>query len=338
VRPLRYAEVAARFPWLERVKVGTESYLNEDRHLVGVSGGADSRVLIHILLLVGFQKLVICHLDHNLRGAESTEDRKFVCRLARRLRIPIYVESLSGLPETGSLETAARAARFEFFARAAERNETQSLILAHHADDQVETFLINLFRGTGSFDNAAIKPESRIRVGGKTLIVRRPLLDVWKHEIYEFAARLGLKFREDVTNASRKMLRNRVRHDLIPEIERIMGRSIKKSLLRTIELATSEGELLKSLVPETALRSELETRLLRKLPVPIQRRTIHAWLRNQGITDYGFDEIESVRSLLDRIEIAKTNLPRGIFCRRKAGQLFLEFPDSGEGASSPKRS
>ena len=325
--PQRYAEVATRFPWLERVKAAVDSYLKEERHLVGVSGGADSRVLIHILLLIGFQNLVICHLDHSLRGAESTEDRKFVCRLARRLGIPVYVESLAGLPGTGSFETAARAARLDFFARAAERNATQSLMLAHHADDQIETFLINLFRGTGSFDNAAIKPESRIRVGNLTLIIRRPLLAVWKHEIYEFAAKLGLKFREDLTNASRKMLRNRVRHDLIPEIERIMGRPIKKSLLRTIELATSEGEFLKSLIPERALRPELETRLLRKLPVPLQRRTIHAWLGHQGIRDYGFEEIESVRSLLDRTEVAKTNLPRGIFCRRRAGRLFLEAPE-----------
>jgi tRNA(Ile)-lysidine synthase len=325
--PQRCAQVATRFPWLARVKTAADSYLNEERHLVGVSGGADSRVLIHILLLIGFQNLVICHLDHSLRGAESTEDRKFVCRLARRLGIPVYVESLAGLPGTGSFETAARAARLDFFARAAERNSAQSLILAHHADDQVETFLINLFRGTGSFDNAAIKPESRIRVGNLTLIVRRPLLSVWKHEIYEFAAKLGLKFREDLTNASRKMLRNRVRHDLIPEIERIMGRPIKKSLIRTIELATSEGEFLKSLIPEMALRPELETRPLRKLPVPLQRRTIHAWLGYQGIRDYGFEEIESVRSLLDRIEVAKTNLPRGIFCRRRAGRLFLEAPE-----------
>jgi tRNA(Ile)-lysidine synthase len=326
VRPQQYAELAARFPWLERVKAAAESYLKEEKHLVGLSGGADSRVLIHVLLLIGFQNLVICHLDHNLRGAQSTEDRKFVCRLARRLRIPIFVEILAGLPGTGSLETAARAARHEFFARASECFTTQSLILAHHADDQIETFLINLFRGTGSFDNAAIKPESRIEVGDQILVIRRPLLDVWKHEIYEFAARLGLKFREDLTNASRKMLRNRVRHELIPEIERVMERPIKKSLLRTIELAASEGEFLKSLVPESAYRPELETRLLKKLPVPIQRRTIHTWLRHQGITDFGFDEIESVRSLLDRIEIAKTNLPRGIFCRRRAGQLFLEFP------------
>ena len=74
-------------------------------------------------------------------------------------------------------------------------------------------------------------------------------------------------------------------------------------------------------------QAELDARDLRKLPVAIQRRTIHGWLRHQNIKDCGFDEIEAVRSLLTRLEIAKINLPRGVFCRRRAGRLFLQFPE-----------
>jgi hypothetical protein len=118
------------------------------------------------------------------------------------------------------------------------------------------------------------------------------------------------------------MVRNRVRLDLIPEIEKLMGRQVKRALLRTIEVTADEGELLRSLVPE--IGDELEIRELRKLPVAIQRRTIHRWLRFKGIKDCGFDEIESVRSLLARLEIAKINLPGNVFCRRRAGRLFLE--------------
>src|ERR1700722_1163289 len=77
---------AERFPWVDRVKAATLSYPKEERHLVGVSGGVDSRVLLHILPMIGFRNLVICHLNHNLRGAESLEDSKFVYRLARRRR------------------------------------------------------------------------------------------------------------------------------------------------------------------------------------------------------------------------------------------------------------
>lgn len=312
---------------MDRVKAATINYPSQERCLVGVSGGVDSRVLLHILPMIGFPDLVVCHLNHHLRGAESLEDSRFVHRLARRLQLPLYTETLVALPETGSLEAAAREARFQFFARAAQNFSTSSLFLAHHADDQVETFLFNLFRGAGSLDNAAIKAESQFTVGSLNLLIRRPLLQVWKHEIYEFAAACRLKFREDSSNLSRQMVRNRLRHDLIPEIEKLMGRPVKRALLRTIELSAEEGEFLKSLVPEMVSQAELDARVLRNLSVAIQRRTIRGWLRNRNVQDCGFDEIEAVRSLLNRLAIAKINLPRGVFCRRRAGRLFLQFPD-----------
>jgi len=326
VRQRQKEEFATRFPWVDRVETATARYPKEELHLIGVSGGVDSRVLLHLLPMVGFRHLVVCHLNHNLRGAESLEDSKFVYRLSHRLGLPLHAETLAELPRTGSLEGAAREARLQFFARAAAIFSTSSVFLAHHADDQVETFLFNLFRGSGSLDNAAIKTESLVTVGARQLLLRHPLLQVWKDEIREFAAAFRLKFREDSTNLSRRMARNRIRHDLIPGIERLMGRPIKPALLRTIEIAATEGEFLRSQVPVMESDAKLTTRELRKLPVAIQRRTIHGWLRHNDIKDCGFDEIEAVRSLLTRLEIAKINLPRGAFCRRRAGRLFLQFP------------
>jgi tRNA(Ile)-lysidine synthase len=322
----RQTDIETRFPWVRRVQMAILSYPRQERHLVGVSGGVDSRVLLHILPLVGFRNLVVCHLNHNLRGTESLEDSKFVSRFTRRLGLPLHMETLSALPATGSIETAAREARLKFFAQAAEKFSTPFLFLAHHADDQVETFLFNLFRGTGSLENAAIKAESPVTVGNQRLLIRHPLLQIWKKEIYEFATAFRLKFRQDSTNLSRQMIRNRLRHDLIPEIEKLMGRPVKLALLRTIELAAEEGELIRSLVPEMKNQTELDVRELRKIPVAIQRRAIHGWLRHPHLTDCGFDEIEAVRSLLDRAAIAKINLPQGVFCRRRAGRLFLQFP------------
>ncbi len=311
---------------MDGVAKATASYPRQERHLVGVSGGVDSRVLLHLLPMLGFRNLVICHLNHNLRGAESLADSKFVQRLARRLGLPFHIETLAGLPGSGSIETAARQARLLFYANAAGKFSTSSLLLAHHADDQVETFLFNLFRGTGSLDNAAIKPESEIAIGSSTLQLRHPLLHVWKEDICKFAKGLHLKFRQDSTNVSRQMTRNRLRHDLIPAIEKFMERPVKQTLLRTIELAAGESELLRSLVPDTQTQPELDVRELRKLPVAIQRRMIHGWLGHQGVKGCGFDEIEAVRLLVDRTQVAKINLPRGVFCRRRAGRLFLQFP------------
>ena len=122
------------------------------------------------------------------------------------------------------------------------------------------------------------------------------------------------------------MVRNRLRHDLIPEIEKIMGRPVKRSLLRAIELSSDEGEFLRSLVPQMVTQTELDSRMLGKLSLAIQRRTIHGWLRHQNVQDCGYDQIEAVRSLLTQLTIAKVNLPRGVFCRRRAGRLFLQFP------------
>ena len=326
MRQRQKQEFAGRFPWVDRVEAAITCYPRDELHLVGVSGGLDSRVLLHLLPMIGFRHLVVCHLNHNLRGTESLEDSKFVNRLSHRLGLPIYAETLTELPKTGSLEGAAREARLQFLARAAARFSTSSVFLGHHADDQVETFLFNLFRGSGSLDNAAIKPESRVAVGARQLRLRHPLLQVWKDEIREFAATFRLKFREDSTNLSRRMARNRIRHDLIPEIERLMERPIKRALLRTIEIAEKEGEFLRSHIPTMETDSELTIRDLRKLSVAIQRRTIRGWLRHNGVKDCGFDEIEAVRSLLTRLEIAKINLPRGVFCRRRGGRLFLQFP------------
>ena len=326
MRPQQKEDLAGRFPWVERVKAAAGGYPRRELHLVGVSGGVDSRVLLHLLPMVGFHRLAVCHLNHNLRGAESLEDSKFVCRISHRLGLPFYTETLPQLPATGSLERAAREARLQFFGRAAASFSTSSVFLAHHADDQIETFLFNLFRGSGSLDNATIKPESLVTVGTRQLLLRRPLLEIWKHEICEFAATFHLKFREDSTNTSRQMARNRIRHDLIPEIEAVMGRPVKPVLLRTIEIAAKEGDFLRSQVPEIESQTELSTRELQKLPVAIQRRVIHRWLRYHDIKDYGFNEIEAVRSLLTRSKIAKVNLPRGAFCRRRAGRLFVHFP------------
>ncbi len=326
MRQRQKEEFASHFPWVAQLESATSCYPREELHLVGVSGGIDSRVLLHLLPIVGFHHLVVCHLNHNLRGVESLQDSNFVSRLSHRLKLPLYTETLSKLPRTGSLEGAAREARLQFFARAAEKYSTSSVFLAHHADDQIETFLFNLFRGSGSLDNAAIKTESLVTAGTRPVLLRHPMLHVWKDEIREFAAAFRLKFREDSTNRSRQMARNRIRHELIPAIERVMGRPIKPALLRTIEIAAREGEFVRSQLPVFRSDAELTSRELRKLPVAIQRRTIHSWLRRSNIKDCGFDEVEAVRSLLARQEVSKINLPKGVFCRRRGGRLFLQFP------------
>lgn len=320
-----FSKLTKRFPWIEKVVKATDIYAKDEQYLVGVSGGLDSRVLLHLLILLGFRRCTVCHLDHGLRGNDSVADRRFVQRLARRLGLPFIFETLEHLPPDMSVETAARGARQKFFTRLANDLCIKSVFLGHHADDQVETFLLNLFRGVGSLDHAAMRMESAIIIGQTQIQLLRPLLQVWKTDLEDLARYWHLRFREDLTNSSTEMTRNRIRHELIPAIEKAFRRPIKKALLRTFEIVSVEGDYIRRQVP--LIGTEMSVALIRNLPLAVQRRTIHTWLIQNGVHDVGFDDVENVRLLLNDLRLAKINLSEGVFCRRRSGVLFLQFPE-----------
>ena len=312
-----------RLAWIERAAKGLEVFPKERAYLVGVSGGVDSRVLLQILLDAGFTNLVICHLDHRLRGSASERENRLIRRLATRLKLRLVQEQVQGWPPKLSLETAARRARQQFFARAAKQFGASHVFLGHHADDQVETFLFNILRGAGSIGQVAMRTETRISANGIDLIVVRPLLRVWKQEIRDYAKNRRLTFSEDVTNAENKFTRNRIRNLMVPEIERILGRPFKSNLLRLCEIAGDEAELLRQLTPTWWELDELPVRDLRTLPVALQRRVIHQWLTRKEIDDVSFEDVEQIRSMLTHQKIAKVNLSAGNSCRRRANKLFI---------------
>ena len=309
--------------WQDDVNAWLKNYPKEAHYLVGVSGGVDSRVLLQVLIDAGFTDLVICHLDHGLRS-DSAQDAEFVRRLAKRLGLPLFTDRVTEWPLRLSVETAARQIRQRFFARAAKEFGSTSVFLGHHADDQVETFLLNMLRGAGSIGQAAIRRQNRMTLDGVELTLLRPLLRVWKNDIREFARKRRLRFLEDTTNQENNFTRNRLRNLLMPEIERILGRPFKPSLLRLSEIAAEESEVLQQLVPPIWKSAELRTDDLRKLALALQRRVIHQWLSERQIPDIGFDEVERVRAMLMHREIAKVNLPSDHWCRRRAGKLFVE--------------
>src|ERR1041384_643640 len=123
------------------------------RYLIGVSGGRDSVALLDLLTQNGYRRLVLCHLDHQLRGRSSAADAKFVKTLATKLKLQCEIgrTDVAALAKRTkqSIETAGRTARYEFFARVARRHRYRTIFLGHQADDLVETFLLNLFRGAG---------------------------------------------------------------------------------------------------------------------------------------------------------------------------------------------
>jgi tRNA(Ile)-lysidine synthase len=298
------------------------------RYLIGVSGGRDSVSLFHWLVELGYRKLIVCHVNHQLRGRSSQADARFVQKLAAKYDVGLElgwanVRALAKRKNM-SVETAAREARYKVFARTAKKRRCRTIFLAHHADDLAETFLINLFRGSGSAGLAAMREVSTRRIEDVDLTVVRPLLAVWRDEIDRYAREHRLKFREDASNKNLAPLRNRIRHRVIPYLEKSLGRKIRQNIWRTAMITADEENWIDNQLSDSAT-VELSVAQLRVLPIALQRRAILKWLRAQKISDVGFDVIERVRSLLARdARVAKVNLPQNRHARRRSGQIFAE--------------
>lgn len=307
-----------------------QQFPQDEKYLVGVSGGRDSVTLLHHLVDLGYQQLIVCHLDHQLRGRTSRADARFVERLGATLHCEFEVDrtDVAALARTSkqSMETAGRMARYEFFARVARRHRCHTLFLGHHADDLVETFLMNLFRGAGPVGFSGMREITSRLVSGKELKIVRPLLGIWREEIDAYGKAHRIKFREDITNETLGPVRNRVRRRLIPYIEKQLGRNVRSTIWRAAFIAADEAEWLEGLVDsEQSEAEQLDAALLRAQPRALQRRTIQRWLQSRGVGDLDFDLIERVRALLDpEATIAKTNLPQGRHVRRRAKKIFVE--------------
>lgn len=306
------------------------------RYLIGVSGGRDSVALLHWLVDLGYRKLIVCHLNHQLRGRSAQADCRFVEKLVatwnkKSIRHVDFepgsadVRALAKRNKT-SIETAAREARYSFFAGVAKRRRCHTIFLAHHADDLVETFLINLFRGAAATGLAAMREVSTRRIGDVDLTIVRPLLSVWRDEIDSYVREHRLKFREDASNKNLVPVRNRIRRRIIPYLEKGLGRSIRQNIWRTAVIAAEEEDWIESQLPISADQEDnLSVREFRGLPIALRRRAILKWLRAQNVSQIGFEVIERVRSLLDpSSRTAKTNLSQNRHVRRRAGKLFLE--------------
>lgn len=301
---------------------------SDGRYLVGVSGGRDSIALVHWLAECGYRKLVLCHLNHQLRGRSSDADSRFVEKLGAQYGYETIISAVDvrqlAAKRKLSIETAGREARYDFFAEMAKRKRCHVIFLAHHADDLVETFLINLFRGAGTAGLSGMRQFSTRRGEGADLTVARPFLGIWRSQIDGYVRQHRLKFRDDASNKDLGPLRNRIRRRIIPYLERTVGRNIRQSIWRAAMIAAEEEDWIANQVSNSN-GIDVSVTKLRETPVALQRRQIRNWLRAQNITDVGFDVVEGVRSLVDRDSpVAKINLPRDRHVRRRAGKIFVE--------------
>lgn len=213
-----------------------------ERLLVACSGGADSVALFHQLreIVPSLKlKLHLLHFDHALRRG-STRDRKFVQTLARKFKTPFYggkrllkEKSPAGL----SPEEYARKARYEFFLKAAKKTGIKKIALGHQQDDQAETLLMRLIQGTGPRGLQGIRPV--LKEKGVSFI--RPLIYVERKEIRAYLQKNSFTYREDTTNRSKRFLRNRIRHELLPLIEKKFNPQLRPALARLAETIYQES-------------------------------------------------------------------------------------------------
>jgi tRNA(Ile)-lysidine synthase len=290
------------------------------RLLVAVSGGLDSMVLLHVL--AGLRRprldLVVAHANHQLRGEESDVDAAFVEACCRKLGIPCHVgllqvrDALSRSQE--SLEMVARRLRHRFLAATATQEGIQTLATAHHADDQAELLLIRLLRGAGSEGLAGMTWQGPSPVSPNLTLVR-PLLRSTREDLLRFAKEKVIVFREDSSNSDRSILRNRIRHELLPLLEREFNPGIRGVIGRTAELLGDEAEHLAA--EATQWRGNPEPTPFASLSPALQRWVLRQELWNLG-HDAGFDHLE-------RLRIGKSaTLALGLnLKRRSSGSLTL---------------
>lgn len=247
-----------------------------ERMGVAVSGGADSIALLHILNeLAGPLELSlrVLHLNHGLRGEESDGDERFVEEAAARLGLPLIAERAPKL--TGNLEQAGRQARREFYLRAMRQHGLHRVALGHTRDDQAETVILRLLRGSGGAGLAGILPTT-----GEGFV--RPLLDLTRCELEAWLSAKGISWRQDSTNTDPRFARNRLRHGILPQLVRDFNPNLLETLARTAEIARQEENYFQRAVAETGLIGRrppaviIDVRKLGELHPALQRQLLRA--------------------------------------------------------------
>ncbi len=299
--------------------------------LVAVSGGGDSVALLYLLAALSMGRgwtLAVATLDHGLRGDEGAADAVFVQELASRLELPVISNRrVIDVPAGGSPETSARAVRYAFLHEAASAQGASAIALAHTQDDQAETLLYRLARGTGTLGAGSMHRWAAP--------LWRPLLRVTRESLRGFLTEAELPWREDASNGQRGAVRNRLRLDVLPALRDALGRDVIATLARAAELAQDDESLLESMAKQAALsvvssvsehEAVLDRKRLSQLPLALARRILRASFRQLAGDGLALDA-SHVAALLSLAQAegdgTHADLPAGWIARRSGTSLWL---------------
>jgi tRNA(Ile)-lysidine synthase len=283
-----------------------------DSVLVACSGGPDSVALLHLLLELSRDipfSLSVAHFNHQLRP-QADADEHFVQTMTLALDLPYFAGRADVRAEANKrglgIEEAGRCLRYEFLERAAAEAGTGRIATGHHRDDQAETVLMRLLRGTGLTGLAGI-PAAR---GG---VIIRPLLDLGRDEILDYLRDRKRTWRTDDSNRDEKFLRNKIRNKLVPYLEKNFAPAVVRSLARLAAISRDEDEFLERAARTTARRAImrkagetfLDAEALRKLPPAIARRVVRNFLLSLkgDLRDVSFDDVDAIRDMEDGAEL-----------------------------------
>lgn len=311
------------------------------RVVAAVSGGSDSVGLAHLLAelsAAGALQLVgVAHVNHRLRGADSDRDAEFCARVAADCRVPLDVETcevaeLAARPGR-SLEEAAREARYACLERARQRLGADVVAVGHTRDDQAETVLMRLVRGSGARGLGAILPRR-----GQVI---RPLLDLRRADLAAYLERTGRTWVVDGTNQDRGRARNRLRHDVLPPLVAAEGDAVVDALARAADIARADEALLSDLTTaavERVVRRAgpplcLDAAALAAEPLALRRRVVQRLLQDVAGRAPSFAAVESVVGLLEGGRPGGLDLPGGrVELSAAAGVLLIR---AGRGSDRP---
>jgi len=307
-----------------------ERHLVSSQHclLAAVSGGPDSVCLLHILVNLKEElgiRLHVAHLNHQLRGADSEADARYVSDLAHRLGVPVTVEQRDvkayHARQHCSLEEAAREVRYSFLAQVAKTIGASRVAVGHTIDDHIETILMHLIRGTGTRGLRGLQPSSWWQSLGDSLTVIRPLLEVSRQETVGYCHQHQLMPRIDVSNLSLSPLRNRIRHQLLPLLQSY-NPQVTQALLRTARIAGDDLAFLDGAGARLwgeLVRREGDTIILDKkgfleLHPALKRHLLRASIEKLlgNLMDIETRHIEEIMDALTKPAGKRINLPGGL--------------------------
>jgi len=294
-----------------------------DAVLIGISGGIDSITLLYSLYFLSDKlkcSLIVTHANHGLRGEQSDREAEFVRKIADELKLPFVIEKIDVLGYMGekglSKQAAARELRYDFFERASKKTSANKIALGHNADDQAETVLMRLLRGSGASGIAGMRA-----VRDKII---RPLIEIKRDEITEFVKEKRLRYVEDPSNLEPYYLRNKIRLNLIPLLKEEYNPNIVDTLRETAEIIRDEDEFLESYcstILSDIIQSkgneaiEIDVLKLKNFHIAIKRRIIRIVLKmlKGDLLKISVVHVEEILNSINKGFSGKSlNLPDGI--------------------------